>query len=351
MSILHIIEPWICHYELFYSVIYHNRFRCSKFCIYSSLPTNTQHDLLGFCKEHNVQLEIYPNLESFKPSPDSILWINTTHIHSNQESFVNMTNFLERISCSPLVSRVYIVLHNQFDISFYFSFLQNQSDSSLLTLPVVLSSDMVGIFLSIINPQDRLYPKVFHPFLPSFYSSRQIPSRDTSTPIKCLITGMAREGKGFNLLYRFKDLVSSNIVSFSYVGWAAPGFGLSSGLNKSICLGLIDSFTVDPIRVPESEISSAIEKSHVLIDLKIPTKPFKFTNTSGLLALSRTFKKPILCHTYQYPTQPAIRFNSIDHLHELLSNQMLFSSGIKLFENISIFNVRQSLHANECLFQ
>ena len=93
MRICHIVEPWACHYELLYSVIFHLRKTCQIFRVYSSMPANTKEDLLAFSATLNCVIEIYPSLDSFLLTPDSIVWINTTHIHSNNSSFKSMSGF------------------------------------------------------------------------------------------------------------------------------------------------------------------------------------------------------------------------------------------------------------------
>ena len=135
-------------------------------------------------------------------------------------------------------------------------------------------------------------------------------------PIKLLIIGMCREGKKFNQLNLFMDLIKERKVEFSYCGWSPPHSIEDSGLKTAIKSGLITSFICSSKRVEDKVFNRMVDKAHAIVDLKIVGDNSYVS--SGNIGASVSMRKPLIAHERNYPSFNCIRFKDYNDMREIL---------------------------------
>ena len=304
--ILLLIEPWVCHFEVLPSVVYSSKNLFEDYLIVTP-DLESARNALGL-------LEKFCVIEYFTSVTEAIsrvsgystlsVWLNTTHCHSNRESWHAQMGLLVQLSKLYNLRSITAVAHNEHDYKWILAFQNLLNDSNQCNFyAVFLSRDMLAAYSS-----RGLKTRLFSPTVLSGY--RSWIDGDSSEPkaLQLAITGQNREGKGFNALGYFREVIKSDLVRFSYTGWSPEGSLRASGSLKSVNEGLLHDFASAAKRLPDDIAHQRIGKADALIDLKLLSHKGECVRASGNFGLSRSLVMPLVAHVHAYPSFPCITF-------------------------------------------
>lgn len=319
MRSLFIVEPWICHYEVFPSIIESANAKYEKIVIYvqtpkhlmenyKQLPASLSH--ISF-KELNLFLE---DARTVADTSEVDIWVNTSHIHGSAKSFNEYQCIYRSITSATFDGKIFIVIHNKHDLEFFNELSKDKTEN---VFPVCLSQDTMYKFL--LNHKKA---KLFEPFTLNF-GDRNLDNKiiygQNPDAINLLIIGMCREGKKFRELQNFVKYIRAEQVTFSFCGWTPPGTIKQSGLFFAINNGLINNLECSKLRVKDSIINDMIIASDALIDLKSIDKANSYVS-SGNISASISMEKPLIAHQKNYPSFNCIRYDTYMTLTGMLNN-------------------------------
>ena len=321
MRKLVIVEPWVCHYEIFPSILHVAQKIYQSIDIYvqsrDSLMANYK-NISNHIKIQNLSRLINDARSAASNNIELDIWVNTTHVHGNSESFNAYQSAYRSMADNNLAKNIYIVIHNKHDVSFL---KKLEISTSVNIYPICLSQDTMYKYL----PHEK-NAELFEPFTLHISEDNQRIHNTyikNSDAINLLILGMCREGKKFRELRYFLEDIKTNSLTFSFCGWTPQGSIKPSGLFYAINHGLIDKLESSKIRVEDSIINNMISNCDALIDLKMIEQHNSYVS-SGNISASVSMQKPLIAHQKNYPSFNCIRYNSYTDLIKMLRNKEIF---------------------------
>ena len=317
MKKLLIIEPWICHFEIFPSVIKCSNDIYSQYIIFSP-DIKSANQSTNFLRKSS-DITITKNINQLLiPKQSCDVWLNTTHQHGASESFLTTYNVLEHINSSNDVGLIFVVIHNQHDYKWI--------KQSLTSSP--FSSKIIAVYLS--NDSRNAYPLdinfiIFKPFILDSPALNNNYIKSMSDSLSLSIVGMCRDGKRFTELYRFRELIKKGTINFSYAGWSPKITRRSSGINAAIMNGYLSKCLMSEERISDKNVHESLNDSHAIIDLKIIGDKTPLGITSGNVGLSRALMIPLIAHDRHYPDFHCIRYSNYEHLLNILMDKSMIT--------------------------
>ena len=81
-----VIEPWICHYEVFPTIIYSAQHYFSSILVETLDISEAKKCLAKYMRENKISWSRM-DVENKISVINNIIWLNTTHMHGNEESY------------------------------------------------------------------------------------------------------------------------------------------------------------------------------------------------------------------------------------------------------------------------
>ena len=116
-----VIEPWICHYEVFPTIIYSAQHYFSSILVETLDISEAKKCLAKYMRRNKIswsRMDVENKM--IKTSENNIIWLNTTHMHGNEESYHAMQiKVLMLIQREQQCKQLNIVIHNHHDMKWY----------------------------------------------------------------------------------------------------------------------------------------------------------------------------------------------------------------------------------------
>ena len=209
-----VIEPWICHYEILPTVIYSSQQFFDSISVETLNIYEAQKCLSNYMKENKLIWETlaFENKEGLTRN-NTVIWLNTTHIHGNEESYHAMQKKIQKVANCRQCTQLNIVIHNHHDMKWYQQ-LRGQIESKTRNKIqlIALSEDVFYKYL--IDEINASIVKVC--ILEQEVTQKKITINER---IRLCIVGMCREGKKFKNTINFSEFIQQNKVEFVYCGW------------------------------------------------------------------------------------------------------------------------------------
>ena len=258
-----IIEPWVCHYEILPTIAY-SAYRLFDKIIIKTLDINEAKKCVKqYTANNKIDWQVlWSNSDERKMQGDVAVWLNTTHIHGNRNSYVHMLDRVVEMLKSDECKKIFIVIHNQHDKDWYESLWANCDSQNRKKINLIALSEDTYYKYRIGKHGGKIIKVCI------LEEEGAKPKRVRRESIRLCIVGMCREGKNFKNAIRFENLIKKDIIEFVYCGWIPSKSIKESGLLDAVKNGAISEVLGSSKRVDDTKMHSFIQNSDAIIDLK-----------------------------------------------------------------------------------